>query len=616
MAHTDPLAQRRARLSDTQRERLAERLRGGAARAPAAPTIPRLGRTTAPMSHAQQRLWFLWQLDPSDTTYHLGAALRLEGHLDGEAVQAALDAVVARHEALRTDFQPDADGRAVQHIRPVRRVPLVTEDLSNEDGEARAMTLARAFHDQPFDLANGPLLRACHLRTGEGKHLLVLVMHHIATDAWSRQIVLGEFAAHYNARVRGEPCVLRELPIQYADHAQWQRDGLASGESARQLAWWTTQLGPAQPVLQLPADRPRGASSTRRAAELRVDVPAATATALLRFAQARHTTPFVALLTAFFLVLHRHTGERDLRVGVPTANRHQADTAGVVGLFVNTQVMRCLLDETDTPGDVLDRVREATLGAQAHQDLPFDQLVEALAPGRGDHGPQLFQVMFNHLKLDHEALTRLEGLMLHDYVGLGESAPFDLVLDTLERGDGRLAANFRFDAALFDRTTIERFARHYLAALDGLVALAGSPLRAMDLLSPTERERLSAWGDRTGTFESTPIHVLIERQVRERPDATAVVFEDQSLSYAELNRRANQVAHRLIGLGVGPEVKVGLSTQRSLEMVVGLLGILKAGGAYVPLDPAYPADRLAYMQADSGVALVLGSEDLGAERFA
>ncbi|WP_284291839.1 condensation domain-containing protein, partial [Piscinibacter gummiphilus] len=532
--------------------------------------------------------------------------LTLEGELDVAALRGSFDALVARHESLRTVFEADADGLARQVIRAPFSldIPVIAVD----DAAAEAARVVNT----PFDLTSGPLLRVAVLQRGEREHVLVVVMHHIVSDGWSMQVIVDEFVAGY----RGDAAKLPPMALQYADYAVWQRHWLEAGEKDRQLAYWKEQLGGTQPVLQLPTDHPRRAGGVYRSARHGFELEPALVKALQQRAQAEGATLFMVLLAGLQVVLHRYTGQEDIRIGVPIANRHRAETGGIVGFFVNTQVLRGELDGRTTLQAVLRRAKESALGAQAHQDLPFEQLVEALQPERSLGTTPLFQVLFNHQREDYRALDELPGLKRRPFTLGEQGAQFELTLDTSEGADGRINASFGHAAELFEADTIARMAGHYVAVLQALAERPAQAVGEVVLLGAPERTKVTQWGDRTGTFESAPIHVLIERQVRERPDATAVVFEDESLSYAELNRRANQVAHRLIGLGVGPEVKVGLSTQRSLEMVVGLLGILKAGGAYVPLDPAYPADRLAYMQADSGVALVLGSEDLGAERFA
>jgi amino acid adenylation domain-containing protein len=621
----NPLTQRRAGLTAEQRARLAARLQGGDAADNAATTtaIPARGATVAALSHAQQRHWFLWQLDPASPTYHLSAALRLDGQLDRAALQAALDAVVARHEALRTVFEPDEAGVPRQHVQPAAPVAIAWRDLADAPAaqrEAQAQGLAQQFSDQPFDLRRGPLLRVQLLGLAPDSHLLCVAMHHIVSDAWSKTLLLQEFAAHYAARrLHGAPAVLPRLPIQYADYAQWQREWLQqAGEQARQLAYWRGQLGGEQAVLELPADHPRtGQGAARRGATHRIELPAPLMAALQSQSARQGASLFMALLTAFQVVLHRHTGQEDVRVGVPIANRHRPETEGVVGFFVNTQVLRAALRGPLTLREALARTRDAALGAQAHQDLPFECLVEALQPERNARHSPLFQVMFNHLREAHDALAQLPGLRLRSYTAARQAPPFELMLDTTEHADGRLGAAFHYLADLFEATRIERFARHFAEVLDALAHRPDARLRELALPDAAEHAQLARWSQGEplasrdadeAARQAWPIHRQIEWQARERPGAVALQLGDTRLDYAELNRRANRLAHHLPGLGVRPDGRVGLLMARSIEMVVGLLAVLKAGAAYVPLDPDHPAERLAYMAQDSGIALLLTHE--------
>jgi amino acid adenylation domain-containing protein len=611
----DPLAERRARLSARQQSLLAQRLRGAAGGGEARHAIERRAASTiAPLSYAQQRFWFLWRLDPGSTAYHLGAALRFEGALDAAALRAGLDAVAARHEALRTVFRTDAQGHPMQHILPAQPVEVVQTDLGGrraEDRETAARALAQQIHDRPFDLACGPLLRVHLLALAERDHLLVIVAHHIICDAWSRKIILEELAALYNARIEGARPLLRELPIRYSDYAAWQRDRLDAGEKERLLAYWIGRLGREHPVLQLCADMSRRNGEALQGARLSVEIDAALVAILRRRARERGASLFMILLTAFQILLYRHSGQSDIRVGVPMANRGRPETADIVGLFVDTQILRAELDERQTLRSALDETRDAALDAQAYQDLPFECLVEALQPERRPGCNPLFQAMFNHLKEESGAAERLSGLTLRSYDALDQAAQLELALDTTERADGRVDAVFKYAAELFAPETIARLARHYLRTLEQFAEDAEVTLGALDLLDPDGRRQLLSWGrnDRRWS-EIDPVHRAIERQARERPEAVAVLFEDEALSYAELNGRANRLAHRLRRLGVGPETAVGVAVERSPAMVIALLAVMKAGGAYVPLDPDYPQERLAYMAADSGLRLLLTQERL------
>ncbi|GAB3466534.1 amino acid adenylation domain-containing protein [Azotobacter salinestris] len=589
--------------------------RGGGQPKAAIPVLP-AGRRgePLPLSHAQERQWFLWQLDPKSSAYHVSLVLRLSGPLRVDALRAAFDGLVARHESLRTVFRPAADGTPAQWIQNAVEVDLPVIDLREVaagEREARAAEEARRLVETPFDLTCGPLLRVALIRTADEAQRLVLVMHHIVSDGASMQVLIDELAARYAAHLQGRAAELAAPAIQYADYALWQRDWLAAGEGARQLAWWRAQLGDEHPLLSLPSDHPRQARADYRAARHAVELPAELSARLRQLAEARGATLFMVLLAGFQVLLHRYTGQADIRVGVPVANRRRTEAAGLIGFFVNTLVMRNLVHGRTRLDEVLAQTREMALGAQAHQDLPFEQLVEALQPERSlSHSP-LFQVLFNHLHEDWRALRQLPGLVPEPEETGERAAQFELTLDIRERSDGQIRASFEYAAELFEAQTIERLAGHYLTVLRALAERPEQAVGDLALLDEAERGRLRQWGEDPQPYpDAEPVHRLFERQVRERPDAVALLFGETQLSYAELNRRANRLAHRLIGMGVAPESRVGIAAERSVEMVVGLLAILKAGGAYVPLDPEYPAERLAYMVEDSGIGLLLTQSHL------
>ncbi|MDP9897428.1 amino acid adenylation domain-containing protein [Variovorax boronicumulans] len=564
------------------------------------------------LSYVQARQWFLWQLDPQSTAYHISGALELKGALDVAAVRASFEALVARHESLRTVFQVDAEAQVAQRIHEDGELDFVQIDLAadaaadREKARAAANEAARRIANTPFDLAQGPLLRVGLIRLAPETHVLVLVMHHIVSDGGSLRIVMDEFVAQYRACVQGEAAALQPLPIQYADYAVWQRNWLEAGERERQLAYWTTHVGRGQPVLQVPADRPRRTDGRYAAMHHGLVLPDSLVKALHKRAHAEGATLFMALLAGFQALLHRYTGQQDLRVGVPIANRHRPETAGVIGFFANTQVLRVAIDDRASLSQLLAQTREAALGAQMHQDLPFEQLVEALQPERILGTNPLFQVLFNHQRSGADVLKGLPGLALEEYALGGQAAQLELALETVEDAEGRVHASLRYAAELFDAATIERMAGHYLAVLQALADHPEQAVGDVDLLGAAERAQLAAWGSNPQRYPNeTPVPQLIAQQAALRPDAVALVFGDQKLSYGELNVRANRLAHRLIALGVKPETKVGIAVERSNEMMVGLLGILKAGGAYVPLDPEYPVERLAFMVEASGIGLLL-----------
>ncbi|QEY62655.1 amino acid adenylation domain-containing protein [Metapseudomonas lalkuanensis] len=564
----------------------------------------------AVLSYAQQRQWILWQLDPQGAAYNIPAALRLKGRLDRDALLASFAALQARHDTLRTTFTQDGhEARPVLHDR----LPLQFSELSLEaPGQAQIDALVEAEMRQPFDLRNGPLLRVLLLKVAVDEHVLVLTVHHIAADGWSMQLMVDEFAQLYQARVEGREANLPVLPVRYADYARWQRDWLEAGEGARQLDWWKAQLGDHQPLLELPSELSRPARRSERGARLELSLEPELVAGLRRRAQEQQVTLFMLLLASFQALLHRMSGQDDIRVGVPNAGRSRLEAEGLIGFFINTQVLRAEVDGQQPFSALLQQVRQAALGAQAHQELPFEQLVEALQPERSLNHSPLFQVLYNHQKPLGQSVEReLPGLRVERLEWRQHSAQFDLALDTEEQGD-ILHASLTYAVDLFDAGSIERLAGHWQNLLRALVEDPQCRVGELPLISATERDGLlQGWNP---VIQSQPVspalHQLFEAQAAQRPDALALTCEGEHLSCGELNARANRLAHKLRERGVGPEVRVGIATERALPLVVGLLAILKAGGAYVPLDPEYPADRLAYMVEDSGVGLVLTQSHL------
>ena len=568
--------------------------------------IVRCARGASPqLSFAQERQWFIWRLDPHSAAYNIPVALRLKGPLRRDALQGALDPLVQRHETLRTTFV-EHDGAPRQVIHPT--LPIVIEErrppVAGEDLKGLVETEAH----RPFDLQRGPLLRVLLLPLATDECVLVLTLHHIIADGWSMQVLVDELIRVYAALRHDQPPALAELPIQYADFAAWQRQWMDGGERERQLDYWVSRLGGEQPLLELPSDRPRPQQQSHRGRRIGIPLPAELAEALRRLAQAERGTLFMLLLASFQALLHRYSGQNDIRVGVPIANRNREETEGLIGFFVNTQVLRAELDGQLPFRELLRQVRQAVVEAQGHQDLPFEQLVDALQPERSlSHAP-LFQVMYNHQRDDHRGsrFASLGELEVEDLAWDVQTAQFDLTLDTYESSNG-LLAELTYATDLFDASSAERIAGHWLNLLQSIVARPEARIAELKLLDEAEaRADLLQWNPHPQDFPpASCLHRLIERQAAERPRATAVVYGERALDYGELNLRANRLAHRLIELGVGPDVLVGLAAERSLEMIVGLLAILKAGGAYVPLDPRYPSDRLGYMIEDSGIRLLL-----------
>ena len=561
------------------------------------------------LSAAELRQWFLWQLDRESTAYHISAGLRLRGELQEEALRSAFAVLVSRHESLRASYQVSREGVVERVIRPPGQFALQEIDMCGEDRdaiEAKVLEEAKRVSRTPFDLSQGLPFRAALIRLSALEHVLIVVMHHIVSDGWSMQIIMDEFAELYRAHAEARDANLKKLPIRYADYAVWQRNWLEAGEQERQLAYWKAQLGDEHPVLQLPTDHPRPAEPRYRTAHYAFDLPAALTTGLHRRAREHRATLFMVLLAGLKALLHRYTGQQDVRLGTTNANRNRPETQGVVGFFVNTQVLRSHVDGRMSLSALVDQVRDVVVGAQEHQDLPFEQLVEALNPERSSSHSPLFQVLLDHQRSDYRSLRTLPGIMLEGYALGEQGALFELWLNTVERADGRVSVNVSYARELFLSETIEQLGRDYTAMLQAIADRPTQFVIEVELFSVAEQVRLSLGESNRRDYSSAePLHRLIERQVARAPQSPAVSFGEEALSYGELNVRANRLAHYLILQGVRPEVRVGVAMERSLDLVVALLAILKAGGAYVPLDPAYPPERLSYLMRDSGIGLLL-----------
>jgi len=571
-------------------------------------TIPRRDHLgPSPLSFAQQRLWFLDQLEPASPFYNIPLAIRMVGILDVAALEATLAALVARHEALRTTFTA-VEGSPLQIIAPVSRVDLPVLDLSGlPDGEreARALELSTAEARRPFDLVRGPLLRVRLLRLGATEHLLVLVLHHIVSDGWSMGVIFRELGALYRDATAGRSSSLPELPVQYADFAVWQRALLGGAELAGQLAYWRTHLAGAPSVLELPADRPRPPRPSHRGARHAFVLPTELCDRLKVLSQREGVTLFMTVLAAFQALLGRYTGEDDIVVGSPMAGRTRVELEGLIGFFVNTLVLRTELAGDPPFRELLARVCDVALGAYDNSDVPFERLVEELRPERDLGRMPLVQVIFALQNVPRTALTFPDLVLSSTPLDPGTSR-FDLAL-SLTEGAGGLAGSVQYSTDLFEAATIDRLASHYRTLLEGIVADPQRRLSALPLLSDAERRQLlGTWNATARVYpQDRCFHMLFEEQVSRTPEAVALDCADTSLTYAELNRRANRLAHHLRWLGVGPEVRVGIAMERSIDLVVGMLGVLKAGGAYLPLDPAYPAERLGFMLGDAGARVLL-----------
>ncbi|MBO0799985.1 MAG: AMP-binding protein, partial [Blastocatellia bacterium] len=562
-----------------------------------------------PLSFAQQRLWFLNQLEPSSAFYNISASVRLKGRLDLHALGRTLTEITQRHEALRTTF-PTMEGRPVQVITEARPFSLQVTDLSHlpsERREAEARLMAEAESQQPFDLARGPLLRARVLRLDEDEHLVLLALHHIISDGWSTGILIREIAALYEAFAAGRPSPLADLPIQYADFAAWQRQWLQGEALDIQLAYWKRKLGGALTALQLPTDRPRPAVQRFRGANESMRLGSVLSRSLKAFSQREGVTLFMVLLAAFEVLLHRYTGQDDIIIGSPIANRNRIEIEGLVGFFVNTLALRTDLSGDPSFRELVSRVREVALEASAHQDLPFEKLVDELQLARDLSRTPLFQVLFVFQNAPRQALE-LPGLTLTPMEVEGETAKFDLILGVSETDQG-LIAKVEYNTDLFEGATISRMLAHYQNLLEGAVRQPAQRLSEMPLLTDAERRQLLEWNKPGACCKAeTCLHQLFEARAARTPNALALTFEGERCSYQQLNVRANKLAHRLRALGVGPDVLVGLCLDRSLDLVVAILAVLKAGGAYLPLDPAYPKDRLAFMLEDSRAQVVITQE--------
>ncbi|HLM54814.1 MAG TPA: amino acid adenylation domain-containing protein [Pyrinomonadaceae bacterium] len=607
------VSERLAALSPKERAALAMRLRrmAQAGEAAAEAGIARRGEAgPAPLSFAQQRLWFLSQVGADRATYNLPIAYELRGALDVETLERSLDEVVRRHEALRTTFTI-RDGGPVQVVRPTLTLGVPVVELPAADDRdsllAELRRLADEFSQQSFDLERGPLVRAQLLKVSEEEHYLVVVLHHIVGDAWSLGILMSELSALYHAFNAGRPSPLAELPIQYADFAVWQREWLRGEVVQRQLRYWKEKLGDLPPALRLPTDHPRPSALTHRGGALCLPLSGRLTEGLTRLCRREGVTLFMALLAAFDVLLYRYTGQTDLSVGTPISGRSRPEAEGLIGLFVNTIVLRADLSGDPTFRELLGRVREMMLEAHAHQDVPFEKLVGELHPERSASHSPLFQVMLvlqNAPMDDHAPSSELAFSFSELDIDIGTSH-FDLVV-SIEESEGSLLAYWNYMTDLFEPATIERMFAHFQNLLEGVVADPGRRISALDILGDDERRLLVGANETRATYgEGACLHELFEAQAARTPDALALSGGGDHITYAELNARANRLARRLRALGVGPEEMVGLYFERSAEMVVALLAVLKAGGAYVPLDPAYPADRLAFMLEDSGARLLL-----------
>ena len=560
-----------------------------------------------PVSFAQQRLWFLSRLEPDGAAYNMSSPLRVRGPLHEASLRQTFNLLLARHEVLRGRFEV-VEGQPVQVIAPRLTVDLPVVDLTawpEAEREADVTRRLRAEAQRPFDLTQAPLLRVSLVRLAPHDHVLLLTLHHIVSDGWSMGILLREIAAIYAATVAARPVALPALPIQYADFARWQRGWLQGAVLAEQVGYWRGQLAGAPGVLDLPVARPRPAMQTMHGALVGRTLSPQVSRAVTDLSAREGVTVFMTLLATFQTLLYRYSGQEDFVVGSPIAGRDRAETEGLIGFFVNSLPLRANLAGNPSFRELLARVKETALGAYAHQGLPFERMVEELQPARSLSYPPIFQVMFALQNQPRVALT-LPGLAIEPVASARDSAKFDLTLFMAERA-GQLSCRLEYNTDLFAPDTATRLLQHFEVLLEGVTARPQQRVAALPLLPAAERERLLTTWNATAVAlpAETGVHQRVEQQVARTADATAVVDAGTTTTYGELNRRANQLAHYLRTLGVGPEARVGIFMERSVEMIVALLGVLKAGGAYVPLDPTYPPERIRFSVADAQLAVIL-----------
>jgi amino acid adenylation domain-containing protein len=572
----------------------------------------------APLSFAQQRLWFVDQFQPNSASYNIPIMLRLPSAIDVGCLERSLNEIVRRHEVLRTRFVL-VGGVPMQEVLPKAAIPVPVTDLRStpvEQRDAEVQRLANEEVQRPFDLANGPHLRAKLLRLGDVDHVLLLSLHHIVADGWSTGILLKELSTLYSAFISGKPSPLEELPIQYADFALWQRGWLKGENLESHLSYWKEHLAGAPAVLDMPTDRQRPAVQTFRGSAKTLLLSPAVTEGLRALSQREGATLFMTLLAAFNTLLHRYSRQEDIVIGSPIANRTQPELEGLLGPFANTLALRTSMSGAPTFRELLHRVRETTLGAYAHQDLPFEKLVEELQPERNLSYSPVFQVLF---VLQNVPTSRQQAPSDGGSTRGGEAplevdtgtAKFDLTMSLAETPHG-ISGMLEYSTDLFEAATIERMVEQFQVLTAGIVANPDQPIWALPMLSERERRQVVVeWNKTRAPYpEDRCVHQMFEAQVERTPEAVALELGDERMSYRELNRRANQLAHSLRAMGIGLEDRVGICVERSFEMVIALLGVLKAGAVHTPLDPAYPKERLAYMLEDVNVRAVLTQKRL------
>ena len=607
------ILRRRSELSTDKLLLLEKRLKGKYTPATAPQVIPRRDKEgSTPLSFAQQRLWFIEQMETGNPFYNVPVAVRLKGALNVLALEQTFTEIIRRHESLRTNFVT-VDGQPMQNIDIARPAHLPVLDLSclkvtERDAEALRLTVAEML--KPFDLSRHPLLRTTLLRLGDDEHIALLTMHHIVSDGWSMGVLIKEVVALYKAFSAGETSPLAELPIQYADYAAWQREWLTGEVLQGQLNYWKQQLQGAPPVLEIPTDRTRPAVQTHQGALVSHSLGGQLSEQINALCQKEGVTLYMLLLAAFQTLLSRYSGQTDIVVGTPIAGRTQVETEGLIGFFVNTLALRGDLSGNPTFKEFLQKVREVVLGAYANQDMPFEKIVEELAPERSlGHNP-LVQVVFS-LQNSPQGTLEMPGLTLSPVGGENRTAKFDLTLGIVENPEG-ITAVLDYSTDLFDETTAQRMLSHFNNLLQSICAHPETSVQDLALLSSEESHHLLH--DFNPQVPALPpsncLHHLFEAQAALSPHAIALSFYGDHYSYGELNDRANVLARHLRSLGVGPESRVGVLCDSALDLLTAILGIVKSGAAYVPLDPSYPSERLAFMLDDAKAQVIVTQQPL------
>ncbi|MGB8956388.1 MAG: condensation domain-containing protein, partial [Tumebacillaceae bacterium] len=576
------------------------------------PLVRHPRETKMPMSFAQQRLWFLEQLEPQNIAYNIPMTIRIQGDLNVDVLWRAVDEVIKRHEALRTNFTSE-DGKPIQVITPEVSLDLRVVDLRHLPVSERKPESIRLAEDEvrkPFDLQSDLLLRTVLLQLADDEYVMLLTIHHIIADGWSLNVLVQELSQLYKAFLEGQESPLDELPIQYADHAIWQRQHLQGDVLDEQLRYWLEQLAGELPTLELPTDRPRASFQSFKGGTHYFTVSDSCSKHLMELTRKENVTLFMTLVAGFKTLLHRYTGQEDIILGSPIANRNRFEIEGLIGLFVNTLSLRTDLSGNPSFSELLQRVRNVSLGAFAHQDLPFEHLIEALHLERDTSRNPLLQVKFA-LQNPITQQVELPGIQLSAVDVERGTSKFDLTLFMWETEQG-LAGRFEYDSQLFDKETILRMEHHFITLLEGIVADPSQRIAELPILSTEEvNQMMSGWNDTTVEYpDELCIHHLFEQQVEETPNRIAVREGERVLTYRELDERANSLAQELRALGVQPNVLVGICMDRSLEMAVAVLGVLKAGGAYVPIDPSFPQERKAYMLSDTKAPVLLTKRHL------